>query len=299
MKRKHFGLNLNQRLFVLVFLVPSMGLYFLFSLYPMVRGVVISFFNYSPLNPNPPFVGLANYSNALTDDLFIQSFLNTLKFVILGVAGNLIVATLVAVGIASVYQRWTQEAFKTVYFLPTVAQTTAMIIIFKYMLDPQSGVHNWFLALSGQVKTIYWLADPTLATLSVLMLLVWQDFGISMIIILAGIQGIPRYIYESARIDGAGPMQQFFSITLPLIVRSLAFVTITTMISYFQLFAQVQLLTDGGPQMATQTVGLTVYENAFRTYRMGYASALSILLMLVIMVVSLIQLKAFKTDLEY
>ena len=289
----------NQRLFVMLFLIPTMLLYLFFSVIPLGAGIIISFFNYNPVSASPPFIGLTNYINAFKDEVFIKSFVNTLKFVVIGVSGNILISTVIAVGIVSVMKRFQQEILKTVYFLPTVAPITAMVIVFKYMMDPKSGIHNWILRLFGETRTIYWLGDAKLAFIAIIVLLLWQDFGINMVIIMAGIQGNPKMIYEAALIDGAGEFRRFRSITLPLIIRTIAFVTVMTVISYFQLFTQIQIMTDGGPQYATQTIGLTVYQNAFKTYRMGYASALSVILMLTIMVVSIVQLKAFKTDLEY
>lgn len=296
---KGYAFKRSQLGFVYSFLVPIMLFFIVFNIIPIITNIVLSFYNYSPLSKKPPFIGFSNYIKMFNDEVFIKSIWNTLKFVIFAVSANIIVATGIAVTINSLKSKFSKETFRTIFFLPTIAPIAGISVIWMYMLDPSAGIHNLFLQLVGQNKLVYWLSDPSLAMLSIIIMTVWQDFGINMVIILAGIYGIPKTFFEAAAIDGANKWKQFWIITLPLLVRTMLFVTVMTVISYFQVFTQVKVMTNGEPGYSTQVISLSIYQDAFERMRMGYASAMSVVLLIIIMVVSVAQFKLIKIDWDY
>lgn len=289
----------RQNRFVYTFLIPIMLFFLVFNIVPIVASALLSLYNYSPISRNPPFVGLRNYISMFTDAIFLKTVSNTFVLVIVGVAGNILIATSVAVAINSIASRGSRDLFRTIYFLPTIAPIAAVAIVFRYMLDPRYGIHNMILGILGEQKMVYWLSDPTLAMGSVIVMTLWQDFGINMVIILAGLYSIPHVFYEASLIDGATKWQQFWRITLPLLVRTMLFVSVMTVIAYFQIFTQVRILTDGKPDFSTQVIALSIYQDAFERLRMGYASAMAVVLLIIIMIASLVQFRAIKVDWEY
>jgi ABC-type sugar transport system permease subunit len=298
-KSQKSSLFASQRKFVLFSLTPILCLFILFSLLPIVLSLILAFYNYSPLNPKPPFVGLQNFINLWSDQVFHKSFFNTLKFVAIAVSANLVLAVLIAVSINSIAKKFFKNFFRTLYFLPTIAPLVAVSLIWATMFDPNYGVVNMVLGLFGKHTMIYWLTSDRLALLSVVIVTLWADLGYNIVILMAGLDSIPKMFYEAARIDGANRFHTFWEITLPLLTRTLLFVSVMTVISYFQVFTQVQVMTNGGPDYSSEVLAFTIYKDAFRFMKMGYASAISVILLGVIMVVSVLQLKLGKADWEY
>jgi multiple sugar transport system permease protein len=296
--RPHGQMSAKDR-FVLVSLLPVFILFALFVVTPIGFSVVISLFNYNPLGRNPPFVGLRNYLNAVTDPVVLASMKNTLYFVAVSVVANIIIATLVALAMENVARRGVKDLFRTIYFLPTTANIAAVAIVWGFMLEPDFGIVAVLLGRLGVSTRLFWFANPALVLPSIITLNLWQDVGYNIIILLAGLQSIPRTFYESAAMDGARPAQVFFRITLPLMSRTMTFVSVMTVISYFQVFTPVMVLTRGGPDHASELFGVTIYLNAFQYAKMGYASALAVILMVIMMGLSLLQLKLARSDWEY
>jgi ABC-type sugar transport system permease subunit len=285
--------------FVLFSLAPVMLLFFVFLVLPIILSIVLSLYNYNPLSSRPPFVGLKNYINLLSDDAFITSFKNTIYFVVISVGVNLILATLIAAAITSIKNERHKNIFRTIYFLPTTANIAAIAIVWNYLLDPNYGAVAVILSKLGINLHMYWIGDPKLALTTIIIINLWQDIGYNIIIIQAGLAGIPRMFYESALIDGANKLTIFFKITLPLLVRTMLFVSVMTVISYFQVFTQVMVLTRGGPNHASELMAVNIYINAFTNSRLGYASASAVVLLILILVISMVQVKLVKVDWEY
>lgn len=289
----------SKKRFVFFSLAPILVLFFVFMILPIFLSFILSFYNYNPLSVKPPFVGLKNYYDLLHDDAFITSFKNTVYFVVVSVAVNLVLSTIIAVAITNIKNQRHKKIFRGIYFLPTTANIAAISIVWNYLLDPNYGAVATVLAKLGINKSIYWIGDPKLVLITIIIINLWQDLGYNIVILQAGLEGIPRMIYESALIDGANKMVTFFKITLPLLVRTMLFVSVMTIISYFQVFTPVMVLTRGGPNHASELMAVNIYLNAFSNSRLGYASAAAIFLLLLMLVISLIQLKLVKVDWEY
>ena len=311
------GQNRAKRLFVAGAIIP-LTLYMLFwTLFPMVWAVVLAFFDYKPANigsgflglgGNNPFVGFANFQNMLGDSLeasnFRMSLKNTLLFAFLVLPINLMITIPLAVLIEAIDNRL-KTVYRFIYFLPTVTASVGVALIWGYLYHPQQGLINMAVkALGG--STINWLADPRvfvlgvpLAMWAVIIAYVWSDMGYNLVIFIAALQGIPKEFKEAAQVDGATAWQMFWNITLPLLRPTLLFVCVLTMISSFQVFDVIQVMTQGGPQDLTRVLVLDIYLNAFRFGRMGWAGASAMVLFVIIFVITMIQSRLLRTQWEY
>jgi multiple sugar transport system permease protein len=235
------------------------------------------------------FVGLGNYLQLLQSPLFWTALGNTCYFVVVG--GPLSVA--VSLGAALlVNSRLTRLPgfFRAAFFLPVVTTLVAVAVVWRYLYHPRYGLLNYGRGLLG-IDPIDWLGDPNWAMPAIILMAVWKNFGFNMIIFIAGLQNIPIQLYEAARVDGAGAWRQFRHITLPLLGPTFLFVALMTMIGYFQVFAEPYVMTQGGPANRTLTVVLLMYEEGFRWWNMGYASAAAFALFALILAGTMLQLK--------
>lgn len=234
-------------------------------------------------------VGLDNYGALLADPMFWQAMRNTLYFVLVGgplsIAASLGAALLVDARIT----RW-KGLFRTVFFLPVTTTIVAIAVVWRYLYHPRFGLLNQALVALG-FAPIDWLGDPAWSMPAIILMAVWKNFGFNMIILVAGLQGIPERLYEAASLDGAGPWRRFTSITLPLLAPTLGFVALLTAIGYFQLFAEPYVMTQGGPAGSTRSVVLLMYEEGFRWWNLGRASAVAFLLFVVILAATALQLR--------
>ncbi len=289
----------GENRFVFICLAPVMVLFLTFNLIPIFISVVLSLFNYSPLSSKSPFIGLENYVNLFKDYIFIKTISNTVVFVIIAVGINLVISTFVALSINSVVHNRLRDLFRAFVFLPTVTPVVGGALIWTTIFEPNYGFIRMILANIGYNTPVYWLTDAKLVLPSVIIMTLWQDLGYNIVIVTAGLYAIPKIFYEAAYLDGASKIVVFFKITLPLLMRTVLFVSVMTIISYFQVFTQVQIMTQGGPNYASQVIALSIYQNAFAYEKMGYASAIAVLLLMIIMIISALQLKFFKQDWEY
>jgi multiple sugar transport system permease protein len=276
------------------FIAPALAVILLFFVLPVLGGLALSFTNFDIYAIGDPatasFVGLENYRTLLTSPLFWRSLGNTFYFVV--VAGPLSVALslLAALLVSSPLARW-QGLFRTVYFAPVVTTLVAVAVVWRYLYHPRFGLLNRALEAVG-VSAIDWLGDPRTAMPAIILVAVWKSFGYNMVIFVAGLQAIPVSLYEAARIDGAGFWRRFWHITLPGLKPTFLFVGLTTMIGYFQLFAEPYVMTaGGGPLNATLSVVLYMYKEGFRWWNMGYAAAVAFALFLVILAATVMQLR--------
>jgi len=291
-------LKRGQHKFIAASLIPIVSLLIIFALVPIAMGLWLSLYNYNPLNVASPFVGFGNFKEMMTDTIFHKALFNTLIFVLISVPGNIIITLPVALAINAVSGKKLKDTFRTIFFLPTVTPIVAAALIWASIYDPSYGLLNMILSSFG-INRIYWLSDPRTAMLSVIVVTLWQDMGYNIVIFLSGLESIPKMFYEAADLDGANRWTVFTKITLPLLSRTTLFIVVMTTISYFQVFTQVQIMTNGGPNYATQTLALSIYQNAFVYSRMGYASAMAVVLMVIILMVSLIQMRLMRNDWEY
>jgi multiple sugar transport system permease protein len=270
----------------LLFLAPSLAGFLVFTLFPVVASLALSTTSWD-LVGRPVFVALENYGHALRDPLFRKVMLNTLYYA----AGAVPLAMAVSLALAiALNQRIRGRVFmRTLYFMPVVSSTVAVTMVWRWMYAP-FGVINALLTAVG-LPPVGWLTTPAWSMPAVILLSVWQSVGYSMVLFLAGLQGIPRHLYDAAAVDGATGWRQFWHITLPLLSPTTFFVLVMAVIRSFQAFGQVYMLTGGGPAYATSTIVFYIYENAFLSLHMGYASALAWVLFGIIFFLTWIQVR--------
>jgi len=278
------------------FLAPAMILLLLFFLVPVGAGLLLSLTDFDIYAVGSPgvarFVGLENYRRLLGDGTFWMALGNTLKFVFLGGPLSIGVSLAAALLLNAKLVRM-RGFFRTVYFAPVVTTLVSVAIVWRYLYHPKYGLLNFVLGLVG-IGPIDWLGDPQWAMPAIILLAVWKNFGYNMLIFVAGMQTIPENLYEAAAIDGAGPGRRFLHITVPGLGPTFLFVGVTTMIGFFQLFAEPYVMTQGGPLGATRSLVLFMYEEGFRWWRMGMAAAVAGLLLVITLTGALIQLRLQK-----
>jgi multiple sugar transport system permease protein len=266
-----------------LFLAPALLVLGVFFLLPVLAGLLLSLTDYdiyalADLH-NLRFVGLHNYWELLQRPLFWAALGHTLYFVIVGVPLSIVISLGAALLLNSPLAK-ARAFFRTALFAPVVTTVVAVAVIWRYLFNPKYGVVNFVLAHLG-VQPIDWLGDPDWAMPMIILFAVWKNFGYNMIILLAGLQAIPAELYEAARIDGAGAWRQFRHITLPSLTPILLMVGILTVAGYFQLFAEPYVITEGGPLQSTVSVLYLMYDEGFKYWNMGTASAVAFLLFLI------------------
>ncbi|WP_435923032.1 carbohydrate ABC transporter permease [Paenibacillus sp. DYY-L-2] len=280
-----------------LFILPAFVLFAIFIFIPLIYGLVMSFTDYGGFNIKPNYVGLDNYSRLFKDDYFLISLKNNFIYAGLFVPLTMLLALLSAVAVNSVlhFRKYLRMAF----YFPQITSMVSIAIVWGLLFNPMSGPINYVLKAIGIANPPEWLMSSHWALLAIVVVAVWKSFGYYMIILLAGIQGIPEHLYESAKLDGAGKFKQFIYITLPSLSPTLFMVLVLTIINSFQVFDLVSVMTDGGPGRSTNVLVFHIYQEAFLNYRMGYASAMSIALFVIIMVISLIQFRLEKKWVTY
>lgn len=280
------GLRLmkGEQVWLWVFLAPTLvGLLF-GSLGPVAAAVGVSFTDWDVITPSS-FAGFDNYTRLFADPTFRKALVNTVLYVGLMVPASTVLGLLLAILMNQKLRAITW--YRTAYFLPVVSSTVAVALVWSWIYAKDFGLLNYFLRLID-VEPVAWLSSSKWAMPAVIIMSVWGNVGQGMIIFLAGLQSISTTYYEAAEVDGANSWQKFRQITLPLITPSVFFYFIITMIDAFQTFEQIYIMTRGGPANATTTIVYYIYRNAFRNFKMGYASSQAIVLFLIIMVLTLI-----------
>lgn len=283
----------HQMMTAYVFLAPALMALGVFFFLPVIAALVLSLTDFDIYSladfSNARFVGLKNYIDLMNDPLFWKALKNTLYFVAVGGPLSVMTSLGAALLVNSRLIRF-KGVFRSIYFLPVVTTLVAVSIVWRFLYHPRYGMLNYVLSLVG-IGQIDWLGDPVWAMPAIILLAVWKNFGYNMIIFIAGLQNIPDYLYEAARLDGASPLQQFRAITVPMLAPTTFFVVIITMIGYFQLFAEPYVMTDGGPLQSTMSVVLMMYKAGFKWWSMGYSAAVAFALFAIIAGATVIQMK--------
>lgn len=275
----------SKYLALAVLLLPSLIGMFWFLMLPVISSFVLSFAEWDMIG-ELTWIGVGNYTTALTDPAVIGALRNTVTF-ILGYLPSVVAIALVLALLLNRSLRG-RIAFRAIYFVPVVTSWVAVSLIWKWLLNPQYGLVNYALSFIG-IEGPGWLFDPNWAMAGVIVTSVWKDVGFVTVIYLAGLQEIPETLYEAADLDGATPWQRFWTITWPMLAPTTFFVTTISLISSFQVFDQVWIMTQGGPAGATSVMVELIYKNAFSYFRMGYASAISWILFVLIFAVTIAQ----------
>lgn len=273
---------MNRSLAGWAFAAPALAVLALFFFLPVVAalGLSLTDFDIYALADihNLRFVALDNYIGLLGNPLFWKTLGNTLYFVVVGVPLSIAASLAAALLLHSKLGRF-KGFYRTAFFAPVVTTVVAVAVIWRYLFHTRYGLVNWGLSLAG-IDPVDWLGDPHWAMPTIIAFAVWKNFGYNMIIFLAGLQSIPEDLYEAARIDGAGAWKQFRHVTLPMLGPILLLVGILTMAGYFQLFAEPYVMTQGGPLESTKSVLYLMYDEGFKWWNLGNASAVAFLLFL-------------------
>lgn len=296
MKKTSIKLN-KEWLTGYLMIFPVVAGLLVFYIYPIFKVIIDSFYEVGSFNKRS-FVGLDNYLTMFNDPKMWSSLFNTFSYVIVIAPGTIIISLILAALLNT--QIKGRGFFRVVYFIPAITMGAAVAMIWKWMYNSDHGIINAILNALG-FDSVNFLTNPNTALLSICLVSIWINVGYNMIILLAGIQGISKTYYEAASIDGASPVKQFFGITLPLVTPTLFFVLITNLIGTFQTFDTIyMMIKESGIAMeATQSMVMYFFRNAFSYSKKGYASALAVFLFLIIMLVTLIQMKLQKKWVNY
>lgn len=274
-----------------LFLLPFSILYLVFTIYPMLQGLYMSFYKWSIIR-KIDFVGLQNYQKMLGDSDFWGALQNTTFFVVVSTPTMVIIALLLA--LISNRKSKFMKLFRVTFFIPSVLTVSVISYLAIFVLQPYTGLLNSFLHLCGIKGEPFWLANQHLAWVSIILTTIWWTVGFNMILYLSALQDVSEEIYEAASLDGATKSQIFFSITLPLLKPITKIIVMLQILSSFKVFSQILLITNGGPGSATRPIIQYIYETGFTKSSLGYASALSYGLFVILVIVTLIQFRVTK-----
>ena len=288
----------RKRFIPYLFLAPAL-IFLLFVYIPIIENVFFSLFEWSSFQPEKTFIGLENYIDLFHDPVFFTALRNNVLYAVISlicqVGGGLILAAMLE---DRLVRKWS-PFFRTVFFLPVVISMTVIALLFDFIYNPEIGLLNQLLEAVGLDElTRAWLGDENTAMLSVIFVSQWQSVGYIAMLYIVSIQSIPAELYESAQLDGAGKIQQFFHITVPQ-TKEMSFVAVVmTLTGAFTVFNEPYILTGGGPGNASEVLSTFLYKSAFTKDMMGYASAIATVVLLLTLALSLIQMKFFKTGKE-
>jgi len=287
--------KIREYLHITGFLFPSYIIFIVFIFFPLIYSFYLSFFKYSLLSySSAKFIGLENYIKLIHDSIFWVSLKNTFVFTLGTVFPSMAIGLFFAVILNEKLKL--RNFFRTAYFIPVVTSLVAASIIWSLVLDStDAGLVNALLVKLG-IAPQAWLSSSRWALFSVIIMNIWKNVGYVMLIYIAGLQGIPNQLYEAISIDGAGGLGKFFYITLPLLKPSTSFVFTTSMISSFQVFTPVYIMTGGGPGYSSNTIVNYLYQRGFQDFKMGYASTIAYALFTILFIMTMLQKKYLRAD---
>ena len=295
-------LYMRQNIFIWAVLIPAIILYLMFAYLPFGNTIVGSFFDWNALSGNMEFIGLDNYKELMNDRILGKSIINTFYFTGVSITIKTILALIIALWVSSVKKF--QSLYRTSFFLPAICSMLATSFVFRFLFQPDLGTINGYLHILG-IKGLGWLQDPKTAMPTVILFTIWKTMGYVFLIFLAGIKGISSEVLEAAEVDGASGFKKTWLVILPLLKPVIAFNIATQMIGALQAYTSIYGLTfspqgavPGGPMYSTTTTLIRIYQVAFKDYRFGYGSAMSLVLFVIIMVFTLIQLRFIFRDEE-
>jgi alpha-1,4-digalacturonate transport system permease protein len=296
LKKKSPNGNFNQTAAPLLFLLPNASIFFIFIIVPAVNGLRMSFFKQGVFD-DPVFIGLRNFKNLFTDTVFLATVKNTVVYSFTTV----ILIFVCSLTLAMMFYKKVmggERIFRAVFYIPSLLSSITVGIAWRFIFGDEMGILNYILRQMGKAP-IGWLTDGRYAMSSLILVSVWAVAGYYMVIFISGLQAIPSELYEAAHIDGASPIKIFVQITLPLLKGTMLVVLVLSTIQAFKAYEMVKVMTDGGPGYATKFIVQQVYQVAFVEDRLGYASAMSLVLMLIIAVFTIIQFKISGKEQNY
>ncbi|GAB2677527.1 sugar ABC transporter permease [Kribbella swartbergensis] len=264
-----------------------MVLFLTFVLGPFIAALVLSFFSYDLLT-SPQFTGLDNFSKLLSDSLLLRSLINTFAFSFGSMVTHLIGGLLLAIAVNGGINRVVNYVVRSAVFFPFLISWAAVALLWQYVMDPAFGLLTYYLKEIG-ITAPNWFAEPAWALPAIIGIDFWHTIGYTFLIMLAGLQTIPREMHEAARVDGANSFQRFIHITIPLMSPTLFFASVITFIGAFQIFDPIQIITKGGPNDSTISAVMYLYRVGFEAFQVGYASTIALVIFLIIMLVTILQ----------
>ncbi|WHY75074.1 carbohydrate ABC transporter permease [Fictibacillus enclensis] len=268
----------------------------LFVYYPIVENFRFSFYDFSAFSPDKAFVGFTNFINLFHDPVFYTALKNNVWYAVISIICQVFGGLILAAILEDPITRFISSFFRTVFFLPVVISVTVIALLFTFVYEPNMGILNSFLhGLGLDSWAREWLGDSETAIFAVIAVSQWQSIGYTMMLFIVAIQAIPREIYEAAEMDGAGKIRRFLSVTVPQVKEMFFVASLITLTGAFTVFNEPYILTGGGPGNASEVLGTLLYSSAFAKDQMGYASAIATVILVLTLLVSLVQMKLFRT----
>ncbi|OAX48251.1 carbohydrate ABC transporter permease [Paenibacillus sp. AD87] len=279
-----------------VLVAPSITIFSIFFLYPIFYMIFLSFYNWDFINPVKEFVGFNNFVELFKDSAFLQVLSNSLNYTLLSVSLSIVISLMLAIWLnrEGAWYGFVQGAL----FSPHIVSLVSVSLVWMWLMDPKFGLLNGLLDMVGLPK-LAWLSSPDSSLLSLVLVSVWKGVGYNALIFIAGLQSIPRDVYEASALDEANWWRKFYKITLPMLSPTLFFLIIINLISSFQVFETIAIMTNGGPINSTNTLVFYIYEYGFRYFKIGYASAAGVILLVVVGLLTLVYFKLLSRKVHY
>ncbi|MFN8194769.1 MAG: sugar ABC transporter permease [Nocardioidaceae bacterium] len=281
----------RRRLLSLAWVLPALVLLGVFVYYPIIDNIRLSFFSWSAFSPAPEFVGLQNYRDMADDPVFWRALLNNVWYAVVSLVFQVALSLVLAAVLEDLVVSRLRTILRSIYFIPSVISITVAGLLFAFIYNPRFGLLNKLLAgvgLEGWQHS--WLGERATAIWSIIAMSQWQSIGYTTVLFCVAIQRIPTELYEAARVDGAGRVRSFFTVTVPMVREMTTLLIILTVSGAFLLFNEVMVMTAGGPADSSQVLGTWMYRNAFLADNMGYAAAIATLIFVLTLLFAVVQL---------
>ncbi|MFD0676534.1 MULTISPECIES: carbohydrate ABC transporter permease [unclassified Paenibacillus] len=280
-----------------VLLLPALLILFVFVVIPIFYSAGLSLLSWDMMRPAPTFIGLDNYVNLFQNDSFYNTLFRTLLYAVMTVPASMILALAFAL-LLDKGLRWLLTVYRSLFFAPIVTSTVAISVVWMFIYHPDYGLANSMMKWLG-FEPLRWLNDSSTALISLAIMAIWKHIGFCVIIYLAGLQGIPNDVEEAAKVDGAGLMRILLCIKLPLLTPTIFFLLIYLTIEQLQTFTQIDVMTKGGPAGSTELIVMHLWNYAFERFQMGYASAIAMVLLGIILLLTWIQMRFVGSKVHY
>jgi sn-glycerol 3-phosphate transport system permease protein len=291
-----FNMTMWEKLRPYTMVAPAITVFSIFFIYPIIYMVYLSMFDWNFISPNKNFVGMQNFTDLLTEKEFIQVITNTSIYTVLTVTFIIGLSLVLALWLnkTSMFSSFVQGAI----FSPHIVSWVSISMIWAWVMDPQYGLLNWFIGLFGFAK-LAWLSSQKTSLISLVIVAVWKGLGYNTLVFIAGLQSIPKDIYEAAALDRSKPWTTFYRLILPMLSPTIFFLVIINMIGSFQVFETIAIMTQGGPVNTTNTLVYYIYEYGFRFFKIGYASAAGVILLFIVGILTILYFKMLSKRVHY
>ncbi|MBP2079595.1 carbohydrate ABC transporter permease [Oceanobacillus polygoni] len=279
-----------------LFVAPAIIVFLVFFIQPIFYMIYLSFHDWNFISPDKTFVGLGNFKELLSDPMFLEVIRNTLMYTFFTVLFSISIALLMSIWLNK--QGWMYSFVQGAVFSPHIISLVSIAMLWMWIMDADYGLLNWVLSLVGLEK-VPWLTDPNTALSSLIIIAVWKNIGYFTLIIIAGLQSIPKHLYEAAALDRTPPWRRFAKITFPMLSPSLFFLTIIGILDSIKVFETISIITKGGPLNSTNTLVYYIYENGFIFFKIGYASAAGVILLVILSILTLLYFKVLSKRVHY